>query len=194
MSWQPASARSAESSALPGRRGLVVATAVWGALVLVPISDTGIGLSVGLLVLVGTALLGTAWLVALVVVGSSRRGRRLGWVAVPSVVVAIAVIVLGSPSTWNPLFRARFALSRSALQTMAVGPAASPDTSAPHWVGLFRVQRVDRLTEGVRVITASCGLVDECGLAYIPGPPPPKRGKLRLTPLGGGWYHLYSVF
>ena len=167
---------------------------MWGALILPPISDAGIGFPLGLLVLVGTVLLGAAWLAALIVGDSSRPGRWLGWLIVPIVVAAVALIVLGTQSTWNPFFRARFALSRSAFQGLATARAARAEAPAPYRVGLFRVQRVDRFGESVHIITASCGVVDECGLAYIPGPQPLKRSKLRLTPLGGGWYHLYSVF
>ena len=44
------------------RRGLMLATAVWGAFLLEPISDAGIGFPMGLVALLGTAVLGAAWL------------------------------------------------------------------------------------------------------------------------------------
>ena len=49
-------------------------------------------------------------------------------------------------------------------------------------------------TAAVHFVTVSCGVVDQCAIAWVPGIEPPPRGKTRLTPIGDGWYHLYSVF
>ena len=178
------------------RWSLVLATAVWGAFLLEPISDAGIGFPMGLMALVGTALLGAAWLGVLTAERASgiRSWRWLAWLVIPLAGIAVAVIFLTAQSPMNPLFRLRFLLSRSALHGVVIAPSVRPASSLPGWVGLFRVQRVDRFGDHVHFVTVSCGVVDECGLAYIPGPPPRRLNKTRLTPLGGAWYHLYSVF
>lgn len=43
-------------------------------------------------------------------------------------------------------------------------------------------------------ISDGCGVIDECGLVYIPGAVPTGRSKTRVKHLEGPWYHLYSVF
>ena len=128
--------------------------------------------------------------------GAGRRSRLrysllrwLAWLVLPLAGIAVAAIFLAAQSPMNPLFRLRFVLSRSALRGVAVTPSARPVSSRPEWVGLFRVQRVDRFGDNVHFVTVSCGVVDECGIAYIPGPSARRPGKTRLTSLGGAWYH-----
>ena len=178
------------------RRSLILATAVWGAFLLEPISDAGIGFPMVLAALLGTALLGAVWLGVLVAdrAWGVHSWRWLAWLALPLAGIAVAAIFLTAQSPRNPLLRLRFVLSRSALHDVAVTPSARPASSPPGWLGLFRVRRVDRFGDDVHFVTVSCGVVDECGIAYIPGPPPRRLSKTRLTPLGGAWYHLYSVF
>jgi hypothetical protein len=60
-------------------------------------------------------------------------------------------------------------------------------------VGLFPVHCIDIDQPGVRFMSDGCGVVDECGLAYVPGPIP-RQSKTRLRHLDGPWYHLYAVF
>ena len=178
------------------RWGLVLATVVWAAFLLEPISDTGIGFPTGLLALIGTALLGGAWLGVLVARRSAGTSSRvwLAWLIIPLAGAGVLPIFLATQSAMNPLFRLRFLLGRPALHRVATAPPDLPAASPPGWIGLFRVQRIDRFGDAVHFITVSCGVVDECGIAYVPGPPAPKRSKIKLQPLGGGWYHLYSVF
>jgi hypothetical protein len=192
VSPRATSSASQQTRALPRRRGLILVTAAWGAFLLDPISDTGIGFPMALIALIGTGLLALAWLGVLVASGGGGRrpGRWLAWLVLPLVGAAIAVIFITQQSPLNPFFRFRFLLSRPALHAVATDPAAG----VVGWIGLFRVQRVDRFASAVHFVTVSCGVVDQCGIAYVLGPPPPPRGKTRLTPLGDGWYHLYSLF
>ena len=125
--------------------------------------------------------------------GTSSR-VWLAWLIIPLAGAGVLPIFLATQSAMNPLFRLRFLLSRPALHRVATAPPDLPAASPPGWIGLFRVQRIDRFGDAVHFITVSCGVVDECGIAYVPGPPAPKRSKIKLQPLGGGWYHLYSVF
>jgi hypothetical protein len=142
-----------------------------------------------MLAILGTAVLALVWLGVLVAGGTSIRG----WLALgvlPLAGVAITVIFITAQSPLNPFFRLRFLLSQPALDAIATDPSRG----VVGWIGLFRVQRVDRFADAVHFVTVSCGIVDQCGIAYVPGPPPPRRSKTRLTQLGDGWYHLYSVF
>jgi len=163
-------------------------TAAWGAFLLDPYSGAGIGFPIAMLAILGTAVLALVWLGSLAARGASITSW-LAWGVLPLAGIAITVIFLTTQSPLNPFFRLRFWLSRSALDEIA----ADPSGKAVGWVGLFRVQRIDRFADAVHFVTVSCGVVDQCGIAYVSGPPP-RRGKTRLTPLGEGWYHLYSVF
>ena len=183
---------SASQHTRPRRWGLTLVTAAWGAFLLEPLSDAGIGFPTVLVALVGTGVLALVWLGVLVASRGPGRGARrwLAWLVLPLAGAGIAVIFITAQSPLNPFFRLRFALSRSALHDVATAASVQP----PGWIGLFKVHRVDRFGDAVHFVTVSCGVVDQCGLAYVPGPPAPRGGKIRLTPLGGGWYHLYSVF
>jgi hypothetical protein len=141
------------------------------------------------LAILGTAVLALIWLGALVARGASIKSW-LAWAVLPLAGLAIAAIFLTSQSPLNPFFRVRFLLSHPALDAVATNPSGG----LVGRIGLFRVQRVDRFADAVHFVTVSCGVVDQCGIAYVPGPPPPPRPKTRLTPLGGAWYLVYSVF
>jgi hypothetical protein len=100
-----------------------------------------------------------------------------------------------SPATpANPVFRLRFHLSRPALDNAARTALSHEPLATPAWVGLFPVRRIDVFPLEVRFVSEGCGVIDECGLAYVPGPVPAGRSKTRLKHLGGPWYLLYSVF
>ena len=61
-------------------------------------------------------------------------------------------------------------------------------------MGLFRVHRIDVWSREVWFLSDGCGVIDECGLAHVPGPVPRGRSKTRLEPLDGTWHHLYASF
>jgi hypothetical protein len=59
-------------------------------------------------------------------------------------------------------------------------------------VGLFRVTRASVISDqGVRLLTADRGVVDQCGLAYRPRSRPTKA---RYAQIHGPWYLLYEPF
>ena len=141
-----------------------------------------------------TALFGAVSLVLLVTRGRVSRLALLGWGAFPLAVTALSVLFLADQSPTNPLFRLRFHLSRPALEDATRDALSSNAPPTPTWVGLFPVRRIDVAPPDVRFMSDGCGVIDECGLAYVPGPIPARRSKTRLRHLGGPWYHLYSVF
>lgn len=112
----------------------------------------------------------------------------------PLAAALLLVLFLSSQSPANPLFRLRFYLSRPALEDATRGALAQRPLATPVWIGLFPVQRIDVYPPEVRFISDGCGVVDECGLIYVPGRIPGGRYKTRVKYLEGAWYHVYSVF
>jgi len=160
----------------------------------VPLSSTGLDFPFFFIVFDITVLIGV---VALAFVLTRRPVNRLGilaWLLHPLAAVAVLLLFLGSQSPANPLFRLRFHLSQPALEEAAVIVQSQRTLATPTWVGLFPVRRIDVFDPEIRFVSEGCGVVDECGLVYIPGPTPRGWSKTKLKPLGGSWYYLYVVF
>jgi hypothetical protein len=145
------------------------------------------------------ALAGTIVVLAAVLVSGVKGliGRRANFLFASVLLVLLAAAVtifVRAQSPSNPLFRIRFALSQSAFANRAAMQAGPETMQGSQWVGLFRVARIERLDNEVRFITGMCGVVDQCGLVFRPGPPTQVHSKERLRRLSGSWYHLYDVF
>jgi hypothetical protein len=92
----------------------------------------------------------------------------------------------------SALFRLRFAASESALTRVAQLLESGTARAEAARVGLFRVTHTSViLPDEVRLLTADCGVVDQCGLAYRPRSRPTKA---RYTHIQGPWYLLYEPF
>ena len=183
-------------------RGLTLASLAWLILLIEPISDTGVGYPIGVVAIfgtlvlgVGTSLLAARYLVSRTTANPSGITLRRCFLCIffPAAGViagaTVLAIYLYYQSALNPLFRLRFFLSRQALDQ-----AAHKSSALPGWIGLFKVQRIYRYDQEVRFITAQCGVIDSCGLAYLPGGAPQVLRKTKLTHVAGPWYHLYEVF
>ena len=98
----------------------------------------------GLMALLGTALLGAVWLGVLTADRASGGGswRWLAWLVLPLAGIAVAAIFLSAQSPMNPLFRLRFVVSRSALYGVAVTPSARPAPPPPELIGLLSVSSI----------------------------------------------------
>ena len=181
----------ARSSLLRGTA--LVGTAAWVVYVLDLLSDAGIGFAALVIALVGAALVAAALLVATLRNGLLHRGwlLSLAWGFLSATVIGCTIVFLTQHTAFNPLLRARFALSRTAFDALARAPAAS---SAPAWIGWYRIQRVDVLGGEVRLITTGCGVIDQCGFVFLAQAPERTRPKSRIAPLAGSWYLLYDVF
>ncbi len=93
---------------------------------------------------------------------------------------------------WNPLFRARFHASERALTRAAERLAAGPGHAERLRVGLFRATYATATSpEEVRFLTADCGVVDQCGLAYRPRSRPTGA---RYAHIAGPWYLVQEPF
>ncbi len=157
-------------------------------------SDAGASFTVSLVVLGTALLLVLAWLVTLAVAASrawraSERERRLDWATVPAV-IALAVVanLLALPLTAH-VWIAGPALVRAAPSLAALPPADLRETGAR--VGFFRVREIESADDEIHFITAECGLLDTCGLAFSPHHAPVRRGEDTFTHLFGPWWHLY---
>jgi len=157
-------------------------------------SDAGLSLFVVLASVWGGGALVLLWSIRLVLyvvatrkVPESRRWRQ--WAIEPLALMVCFTLA------WSGLaFRARFLLSRPALDRYARAPTVVaphyPPTQGPR-VGLFWIREAEVLPGGVvRMITTDC-MFDDCGLAYSPGGEPPVIGEDRYTALGGGWWHWW---
>ncbi len=122
------------------------------------------------------------------------RLRVLAWLVYPLAASSLVLLFLSSQSPANPLFRLRFLLSRPALENATLIALSNKPPATPAWVGLFPVGRIDVHQSEVRFVSEGCGVIDECGLAYMPDPIPKGRNKTRIKHIGGPWYHLYSDF
>jgi hypothetical protein len=184
--------RSRTAYSLP--RELSVLWLAWLLFLLEPLSSTGIAFPFFMVTFGVTVLLGVSSLGLLLAYRPLSRLRLLAWLAYPAAAVGLIMLFLASQSPANPLFRLRFHLSQTALEAAAREAMARQSRDTPAWIGLFRVRRIDVSDPEVRFLDDGCGVIDECGLLYRPGPRPARRGKTRLKPLGGSWYHLYAVF
>jgi hypothetical protein len=176
------------------RQGLAILAVGWLLFLLVPLSSTGLAFP-DLFVVFAVTLLFAAISLALALTRAPfGRSSMLAWLAFPAAACALVLLFLFSQSPDNPFFRLRFLLSRPALDRAARAVASRESLATPAWIGLFPMRRIDVYELEVRFMSDGCGVVDECGLLYRPGPMPSGRSKTRLKHLEGPWYHLYSVF
>jgi hypothetical protein len=174
-------------------RALLVALTIgWELYAIVAVSDTGVGFVDVALVVPTACLLAITW--ALPWTGAARRRPwLLGlWTSFAVLGAALVVIYLSSQSPFNPLFRARFHASEPALARAARGLAGGPDHAEGLRVGLFRAKYVTVISpDELRFLTADCGVVDQCGLAYRPHSRPTGA---RYAHIAGSWYLIYEPF
>jgi hypothetical protein len=161
---------------------LVAATVGWELYAIAAASDTGVGFLDVALVVPGACLLAIAWAIPWSAAGGSRRRRRgllALWASFPVLAAALVAIYLSSQSPINPLFRARW---------LAGGPGHAERLR----VGLFRATYATVMSpDEVRFLTADCGVVDQCGLAYRPRSRPTGA---RYAHIAGPWYLVYEPF
>ena len=166
----------------------------WLLFLLVPLSSTGLAFPFFLVSFAITVLLGAVSLLIALTRRPVNRLSMLAWLIHPLAASSLLLLFLSSQSPANPLFRLRFHLSQPALDDATRIALAHEPLATPTWVGLFPVRRIDVYQPEIRLISDGCGVIDECGLIYMPGPIPEGRHKTRIKHLGGPWYHLYSVF
>ena len=181
------------SASVHGSTSLWVLDALAGAwllYVLVAFSGAGVGLVTGLVTGGGGLALAAAWVWLVRASASSASSvPRLALAVVPAACLLVAALLLFGRPPHNPLFRARFVVSRDELAQTADGVLVYPPAPGTRRVGLFRVDLETRDGE-VRFLTDDCGARKRCGISYLPtGRPAPER-RHAYSSLGGPWYHL----
>jgi hypothetical protein len=172
--------------------GLTIVATGWFLALCVAHSQAGVNIFWRAVTVYGGAAILVSWLV-LLSTSAAVRSVRLSLRHAPAgaVILAAIMLVFGQPP--NPLFRARFELSRSRFAAAAehCRKHSSCDLSR---VGLFPVRRSYVVRDQVRFMTTPCGLVDSCGVVYSPVAIPPRFSEDHYTSLGGGWYHIHESF
>ena len=176
------------------RRGLSILSIGWLLFLLEPLSSTGLAFPFFLVTFAITIIFGVVSLALVLTRRPVNPLRIFAWLAYPFAAATLLLLFLSSQSPSNPLFRIRFHLSQPALEAAARVARSDKTLATPTWLGLFPVHRVDVYPAEVRFMSDGCGVVDECGLVYVPGPTPKGRSKTRIKHLAGPWYHLYAVF
>ena len=171
--------------------GMTIASTGWLLATFVALSQAGVNLILLIVTVYGGAAMLVCWLV-LLSTSAAVRGVRLSLRLAPAGAVILAAMMLFFGQAPNPLFRARFELSRSRFAA-AAEDCRKQSVCEPSRVGLFPVMRSYVSQDQVLFITASFGLIDSCGVVYAPSAPP-QSSENRYTPLGGGWYHIHQSF
>jgi hypothetical protein len=179
----------------PGTRRaslLTAATALWALVVVAAASDGAVGLvDLALYAFGGAAValsLARAAILALVrrrPGAAAERGAGPPWRRLAQG-LCLAAAVLGV--SFDLAFQARFAASRAALEEAAREIPSGTQLAGPYWIALLRVREIDAPAASVRFVTGGCGMVDDCGVVYSPGKPPPLVARDSYAPLGGPWW------
>jgi len=105
-----------------------------------------------------------------------------------SVQPALALLALALVTSDAPL-RARFELSRGAMDAAARAVLAGKrDPDDVHRVGLYSVERAERVGGSFRFLVRGTGFFDSGGFAYSPHGRPPRVGEDEYTHYRGPWY------
>jgi hypothetical protein len=139
-------------------------------------------------------LLGAGWLIRFLGAGLTRRphlpvAQWLRWLAIPTVLGA--TLLLTQTSLPHDV---RFWLSREAMDEAAGAVMAGGRTDFG-WIGLYPVERVERVANGMRFLVSGSGFIDRAGFAYSPtGRPDGIDGTDEYEPLAGGWWGWVERF
>jgi hypothetical protein len=150
--------------------------------------------SMAMLALGVWAVVALVWLGRFVGVVWSKRLRLpathwLRWLIVP---VAMGLVILWT-RTDGPS-DVRLALSRGAMDHAAADVMAGGSTDRA-WIGLYPVEQVERVGNGMRFLIADSGFIDRVGMAYATdGEPDGTDGTDEYTPIGGGWWAWVQLF
>jgi hypothetical protein len=174
-------------------RGLLIAlTLGWELYAVVAVSDAGVGFIDVALTIPSACLLALAWALPWGTAGRLRPWLPAIWASFCVLGTALVAIYLTSQSPVNPLFRARFLASERALTRAAKRMESGSTQTERLRVGLFRANYATVMSpDEVRFLTADCGVVDQCGLAYRPHSRP---ASARYAHIRGPWYLVYEPF
>jgi hypothetical protein len=119
-----------------------------------------------------------------IITGRLHKASLPRWLGIP--VIGLLAMALAAADV--PL-RFRFEVSRPALQT-----AVDNGSHRSGQVGLFQIDRVYGLDDGVLLVIDSSGFLDQCGLAYAVDGRPDGPELYLQTDLGSGWWFACESF
>jgi hypothetical protein len=130
----------------------------------------------------------TIWLGRLLIATAMRRSIRLPrwkhWLVTP----AAGALTLGLVVSLAPL-KVRYYLSRDAMNSAAQTVIANPaKASTIREIGLWDVERVERISGGMRFLVQDTGFLDPVGFAYSPNRQPEVIGEDTYVHFDGPWY------
>jgi hypothetical protein len=162
--------------------------AAWFAGVVWFTSDGGVSVYDLFIVFYGGGAIFLTWLIAIAVL--AIRKLTIPWI--PFNIAASLVIAGAAVLFTDRAIDLRLVVSRSALGRYVADATSRGRAEKGVRVGAFFVREVEVLPDGVvRIITADCGLADDCGLTYSPHGRPPVIGEDRYTHLTGRWWHWW---
>jgi hypothetical protein len=177
-----------------GAASFLVLEAVWGVWVVFRASEGGMSIVAFMCYFYGGLLFGLGfalWAILALLSAVTRRGPLLKVMLSRALLTqAVVLSVVFFAVSFDIGFRARLAMSKPALRTVALRTGEGTRSDAAQWVGLFRVREIDAVGGAVRFITAACGL-DDCGVAYKQDGPPPRVGEDSYRDMGAGWWHWH---
>lgn len=190
----PADAPKASLVGLLGPPGILMIAATAVVVVLWIEASSRYSMIGGTLSLLVVGLIGLIWLIRFVAAGVKTRGRMSSrswvcWLIVPALLIGAEVL-----TAFDVPFQARLALSRPAMDRVAVEIIAGGTTDRD-WIGMWPVLLVEPIDGGVMFLIEGSGFLDKVGLAYsVSGPPADPWGDIEYTDVGGGWWQWWSEF
>jgi len=170
------------------------AALAWLAVAAFACSDAGIPYPLWMALFLWMVALSAWWVLRVLaaLVSSSGSERWRSRLFVPAV-VAVGLSVASTPF----LLMVRVRASQEALMASAPMLARVPPGQLFHEgqrVGLFTVRGFEQPAGELRFLTSACGLVDSCGVVYVPSGRPSRRGRDAFRHLYGPWWHWYQSF
>lgn len=185
---------SLEGHGIFGPPGILFYLATMAAIVIAVDANSRGAFTMAMLALGVWALVAFGWLIRFLGAAWSKRLRLpathwLRWLVIP---VAMGLVFLWT-QTDGPS-SARLALSRGAMDQAAVEVMAGGSVDRA-WIGLYPVQQVERIGNGMRFLIADSGFIDRVGLAYSTDTRPGGiDGTDEYEAIGGGWWSWVQRF
>ena len=191
MTQQLEETRGASEARQPFAPGLVFYAITMAVGLMLLAFDGAMNLMGMLIVLAFGILFALGWFVLFVATAVRAKLRLdmrcwLRWLGIPAIAALCFCLIVASV----PL-RLRFELSRPAFDGAAARVMAG-ETVVAGQIGLFHIDYVDPLSNGVWFEDDSAGFIDPCGLAYAPDGRPDVR--FLEVDLGGGWWFACEDF
>lgn len=157
------------------------------ALGLYAVSVPGLDFFLAIAVIYAGVAIGLTWVLCFSITAFRARLHItptgwMRWLGIPILGTLFVVLV-----AMDVPLRVRFELSRPALE-QAEARVEAGETIQPGWIGLYPIERIDRLPNGARFLVSGSGFLDPCGFAYNRGERPPVLGEDSYYELVGGWW------